>query len=113
MKSLSRNLSMNLWLQIFWPFRPGSSGAQHWHKRARTSLAQRIAWMSTILCFAKTELCKANEGKTRTRANNSHRCAASTDIVQHVVSSKRPDQCGDALVANEVATKIKLRYQHR
>jgi len=36
--------------------RPGSSGAQHAHKRARTSIAQSVARMKTYNSCAKVEL---------------------------------------------------------
>jgi len=49
-------------------FRPGSSGAQHAHKRTRTSIAQRVAPMKAKFSFAKVELCKANEGMTHAHA---------------------------------------------
>jgi len=56
-------------------FRPGSSGAQHAHKRMRTSLAQRAPMMARITS-AKRYLCKANEGMTCTCTRNLHRCTA-------------------------------------
>jgi len=57
-------------------YRPGSSGTQHAHKRTRTSLAQRVP--------TKPELCKANEGMTRTCTRNPHRCTASSQTALSV-----------------------------